>query len=146
MKKTLLLLISIFALTASAGDATTFNAELLTIKSQTSAETIGVVFNPSDANLEGVQVSVKTLALPATNGPFLIKNLRTIMNKIQAIYLVEGNGVTTPKLARFVVKNAQRYGVTVYTNDAELEGIEGVNLVRVDADGAIVVEEQEQAD
>jgi len=141
MKKTLLLLMLCTGW-AVAGDIATFDRELMSIKTKTSAETIGVVFNPSEADLEGIEVSVKTLALPATNGPVLIKNLRHIMSRVEAVYLVEGAGVTTPKLAKFVVKNASRHGVAVFTNDHDLSGIEGVTLVRVGEDGTVSVQEQ----
>ena len=143
MKKARLIVFIVCFATAIgyASSPATLNAELLEIKAKTSAETIGLVFNPEASDLEGAKVSVKTLALPATNGPTLIQNLRTIVTKVDAIYLIEGRNVTSPKLAKFVVKNAQRHDVKVFSNDPALADIPGIHIIRVSEDGSIQVQD-----
>lgn len=142
MKKTILLTVfALFAATVTAADQLEgLNTQLLKIKAETSAETIGIVFNPATVNLTNRNVSVKTLALPATNGPVLIQNLKTIIKKVDALYLIKGDKVTAEKLAKYIVKNAAKYNVRVYSNDEKLAGVAGLTLIRKNADGAFTFE------
>jgi len=105
-------------------------AQLDAIKEKTgNVETIGLIFNPEDVAIEGARVSVKTIAVPATSGTVLIRNARSMIGRVEAIYLIKGRTVTTPKFASFVVKLASRKGVVVYSNDISLSEVEGVNLI-----------------
>ncbi|MDJ0841164.1 MAG: hypothetical protein QNK37_31925 [Acidobacteriota bacterium] len=114
----------------------TLDAQLRAITTTAAdVDTVGLIFNPKDVALEGTQVTVKTLAVPATNGPVLIKNARAIMGRVQAVYLVKGKIVTTPKFASFIVKLAQKKGIGVYTNDPDLKDVDGVNLVAANSAG-----------
>ena len=100
--------------------------------------TIGLIFNPEDVDIEGAKVGVKTLAVPATNGPQLITHARNIIGRVEAVYLIKGKSVTTPKFAKFVAKLAGRKGVGVYTNDPDLEGLEGIQLIRPNGTAFVV--------
>ena len=113
--------------------------QLDAIKTKTgNVETIGLIFNPEDVAIEGARVNVKTIAIPATSGTVLIKNARSMVGRVEAIYLIKGRSVTTPKFAAFVVKLASKKNVMVYSNDSSLAGVEGVNLI-AERDGRFVV-------
>ncbi|MDJ0836371.1 MAG: hypothetical protein QNK37_07610 [Acidobacteriota bacterium] len=140
MKKAILLIFITCTIAYGQERLTGLDNQLKQIKSQSNAETIGIVFNPAQVDLRGEKVTVKTVALPATNGPALIQNLRAIMNKVDAIYLVKGQNVTTKKLAKYVVKSAEKKKVKVYTNDPELSEIPGLGLIQVAGDGSVAVQ------
>ena len=140
MKKAIVLIFITCSILYGQGRVNSLDSQLKQIQSQTNAETIGIVFNPAQVDLRGEKVTVKTVALPATNGPALIQNLRAIMNKVDAIYLLKGQNVTTKKLAKYVVKSASKKNVKVFTNDPKLSGIAGLGLVQVAGDGSVAVQ------
>ncbi len=102
-------------------------------------ETVGIIYNPEEVAIDGARVRVKTIAVPATNGPLLIKNARSIVGRVEAIYLLEGRSVTTPKFASFVVKLASKKGVRVFTNDPKLMDLEGIQVLSSSTSGAYVI-------
>ena len=136
MKYLYLLLLIGLPLTAQES-LPTLDAELHAITDKVAGvETIGLIFNPKDVALEGTPVTLKTLAVPATNGAVLIKNARAIMGRVQVVYLLKGKIVTTPKFAGFIVKLAKKKGIKVFTNDPGLKDVAGVSLVAVNSAGA----------
>jgi len=142
MKKTMLAIfvacsVSLYAQETMNG----LGDQLDQIKAQVpNASVIGIVFNPQDTDISGQKVSIKTLALPATSAPMLVKNMRLIIKKVDAIYLLKGKNVTSQRLASFVLKNASKRDVKVFTNDPALAQLPGMGFVQVDDDGSYAVQ------
>ena len=102
-------------------------------------KTVGLIYNPKNTSVEGMKVSVSTLALPATSGPALIQNARTVLGRVEAVYLIKGDLVTKDKFATFIAKQAAKKGVAVFTNDPGLDGIKGIRLIEPGSAGSFVV-------
>jgi len=100
--------------------------------------TIGLFFNPDEVDIQGARVGIKTIAVPASSGPLLIKNARGVIGRVEAVYLIKGRSVTTPKFASFILKLAARKGVGVYTNDLDLRNIAGIRLVEKNGSGYVI--------